>query len=199
MCLECGKPLQTAADKARRRCADCPAPYDEALFERLREWRTERAREEEIAAFMVFSNATLEEIATRRPQSSRELLKVSGVGQEKLAEVRRGAPRARQLTAPARQVGRKLSRNTHKINCPLPGPVDTLLVPTRSRITGLTTPAHEAAKEVAQMITNTIKTAVQIPSGFGMPACGHAFPLTSSAGVRHDDRRARPPGDRRQG
>ncbi|MDX6373842.1 MAG: ATP-dependent helicase UvrD/PcrA [Nocardioidaceae bacterium] len=84
MCLECGKPLQTAADKARRRCADCPAPYDEDLFERLRQWRTERAREEEIAAFMVFSNATLEEIAIRRPQSSRELLKVSGVGKEKL-------------------------------------------------------------------------------------------------------------------
>ena len=35
---------------------------------------------------MVFSNATLEEIATRRPQSPRELLKVSGVGQEKLAK-----------------------------------------------------------------------------------------------------------------
>jgi len=86
MCLECGKPLQTAADKARRRCADCPAPYDEALFDRLREWRTQRAREEEIAAFMVFSNATLEEIATRRPQSPRDLLKVSGVGQEKLAK-----------------------------------------------------------------------------------------------------------------
>ncbi|HET6939031.1 MAG TPA: UvrD-helicase domain-containing protein, partial [Nocardioides sp.] len=51
MCLECGRPLQTAADKARRRCADCPAPYDEELFERLRQWRTERAREEEIAAF----------------------------------------------------------------------------------------------------------------------------------------------------
>jgi len=84
MCLECGRPLQTAADKARRRCSDCPAPYDEELFERLRQWRTERAREEEIAAFMVFSNATLEEIATRRPQSSRELLKVSGVGKEKL-------------------------------------------------------------------------------------------------------------------
>ncbi len=84
MCLECGKPLQTSADKARRRCADCPAPYDEELFERLRQWRTERAREEEIAAFMVFSNATLEEIAIRRPQSTRDLLKVSGVGKEKL-------------------------------------------------------------------------------------------------------------------
>ena len=35
--------------RARRRCADCPAPYDEELFERLREWRKERAREEEIA------------------------------------------------------------------------------------------------------------------------------------------------------
>ena len=97
-------------------------------------------------------------------------------------EVRRGAPRARQLSPP-RQLGRKSSRKTHKINCPLPGRVGTLLVPTRLRITGLTTPAHEAMKEVAQMITNTIKTAVQIPSGFGMPACGHAFPLTSSAGV----------------
>ncbi|HEX5087173.1 MAG TPA: ATP-dependent DNA helicase UvrD2 [Nocardioides sp.] len=84
MCLECGRPLQTAADKARRRCADCPAPYDEELYERLRHWRTERAREEEIAAFMVFSNATLEEIATRRPRSTRELLAVSGVGKEKL-------------------------------------------------------------------------------------------------------------------
>ncbi len=84
MCLECGRPLQTAADKTRRRCADCPTPYDEELFERLRQWRTERAREEEIAAFMVFSNATLEEIATRRPQSTRDLLKVSGVGKEKL-------------------------------------------------------------------------------------------------------------------
>jgi DNA helicase-2/ATP-dependent DNA helicase PcrA len=72
MCLECGKPLQTSADKARRRCADCPAPYDEELFERLRQWRTERAREEEIA--------------TRRPQSEGELLRVSGVGKEKLAK-----------------------------------------------------------------------------------------------------------------
>jgi DNA helicase-2/ATP-dependent DNA helicase PcrA len=84
MCLECGKPLQTAADKTRRRCSDCPAPYDEALFDRLREWRSERAREEEIAAFMVFSNATLEEIATRRPQTTKALLAVSGVGPEKL-------------------------------------------------------------------------------------------------------------------
>lgn len=83
-CAECGKPLQSAAEKTRRRCVDCPAPYDEALYERLRQWRSERARQDEVAAFMVFSNATLEEIAARRPTSPRELRQVSGVGKEKL-------------------------------------------------------------------------------------------------------------------
>ena len=84
MCRECGKPLQTAADKARRRCADCPAPYDEALFERLREWRTERARDEEIAAFVVFSNATLEVIADPPPADPRGAARSAASAREKL-------------------------------------------------------------------------------------------------------------------
>jgi hypothetical protein len=41
------------------------------------------------------------------------------------------------------------------------------------RTTGLTTPAHEAVKEVAQMKLNTIPMTANIPSGFGMPICGH--------------------------
>jgi DNA helicase-2/ATP-dependent DNA helicase PcrA len=81
-CVECGKPL--AGAKGKRRCADCPAPYDEALFARLREWRLETSRSEEIAPFMVFSNATLEEIAERRPQSRAALKAISGVGPGKL-------------------------------------------------------------------------------------------------------------------
>jgi hypothetical protein len=61
-----------------------------------------------------------------------------------------------------------------------------LLVQDVQRTTGLTSPAHKEVKEVAQMNTNTIHKAVLIPSGFGMPICGHlrktsAFP-TSSAG-----------------
>ncbi len=82
-CAECGKPL-APADKARRRCADCPVPYDEELFERLREWRKERARTEEIAAFMVFSNATLELVAELKPRTSTALRSISGIGPEKL-------------------------------------------------------------------------------------------------------------------
>ena len=59
-------------------------PYDEALFERLREWRKERARTDEVAAFMVFSNSTLEQIAEHRPRSADALLRISGVGPDKL-------------------------------------------------------------------------------------------------------------------
>ncbi len=83
-CAECGRPLQTKAEKVRRRCVDCPAPYDEALFERLREWRKERAASDEVAAFMVFSNSTLEQIAEHRPRTPAALLKISGVGPDKL-------------------------------------------------------------------------------------------------------------------
>ncbi|MFB9311727.1 ATP-dependent helicase [Nocardioides plantarum] len=82
-CVECGKPL-SGTDKARRRCTDCPAPYDEALFERLRGWRLERSRAEEIAPFMVFSNATLEAVAELRPSSPKALLAISGIGPDKL-------------------------------------------------------------------------------------------------------------------
>ena len=83
-CAECGRPLQTKAEKVRRRCVDCPVPYDEALFERLREWRKERAASDEVAAFMVFSNSTLEQIAEHRPRTPAALLKISGVGPDKL-------------------------------------------------------------------------------------------------------------------
>jgi DNA helicase-2/ATP-dependent DNA helicase PcrA len=83
-CRECGKPLATAAEKKRQRCADCPASYDEALFERLRAWRKERADEESVPAFVVFTDATLQLIAEQRPTSPAALLGISGVGPAKL-------------------------------------------------------------------------------------------------------------------
>jgi DNA helicase II / ATP-dependent DNA helicase PcrA len=83
-CRECGKPLSTAAEKKRARCADCPASYDEELFERLRVWRKERADEESVPAFVVFTDATLQLIAEQRPTSQAALLRISGVGPAKL-------------------------------------------------------------------------------------------------------------------
>lgn len=83
-CRECGKPLSTGAEKKRGRCADCPASYDEALFERLREWRKERAGEEAVPAFVVFTDATLQLIAEHKPRTSDALLKISGIGKSKV-------------------------------------------------------------------------------------------------------------------
>ena len=83
-CRECGKPLSTGAEKKTGRCADCPASYDEELFERLREWRKGRADAEEVPAFVVFSDATLQLIAEHRPTSTKALLSISGVGPSKL-------------------------------------------------------------------------------------------------------------------
>jgi DNA helicase-2/ATP-dependent DNA helicase PcrA len=83
-CRECGKPLATAAEKKRGRCGDCPASYDEELFERLRAWRKERADAESVPAFVVFTDATLQLIAEQRPTSPAALLRISGVGPAKL-------------------------------------------------------------------------------------------------------------------
>ena len=83
-CRECGRPLSSAAEKKRGRCADCPASYDEELFERLRAWRKARADEESVPAFVVFTDATLQLIAEQRPTSSADLLRISGVGPAKL-------------------------------------------------------------------------------------------------------------------
>ncbi|MCW2843959.1 MAG: ATP-dependent helicase, Rep family, partial [Nocardioides sp.] len=83
-CRECGKPLATGAEKKRGRCADCPASYDEELFERLREWRKERAGEESVPAFVVFTDATLQLIAEHRPSTPEALLRISGIGRSKL-------------------------------------------------------------------------------------------------------------------
>ena len=54
------------------------------LFQALRAWRLQVAREHGVPAYTVFHDATLEEIARRRPGSTEELSEVSGVGAIKL-------------------------------------------------------------------------------------------------------------------
>jgi ATP-dependent DNA helicase RecQ len=55
-----------------------------ALFQALRAWRLQVAREHGVPAYTVFHDSTLEEIARRRPGSTEELRGVSGVGAIKL-------------------------------------------------------------------------------------------------------------------
>jgi len=55
----------------------------QALFGRLRRWRTETARERNYSPFVVFPDRTLVELARRRPTTNDELLAVPGVGKGK--------------------------------------------------------------------------------------------------------------------
>ncbi|MBX9588158.1 MAG: DNA helicase RecQ [Hyphomonadaceae bacterium] len=57
---------------------------DAALFEALRAWRRERAAEQHVPPYVIFHDATLADIARRRPASADALKGVSGVGQSKL-------------------------------------------------------------------------------------------------------------------
>ena len=59
-------------------------PVDEALYEELRALRKRLADAQNVPAYVVFSDATLAEMAARLPATSAELLDVNGVGQTKL-------------------------------------------------------------------------------------------------------------------
>ena len=62
-------------------------PADEeatAVLESLKTWRRERAKADGMPAFVVFHDATLEQIAYSKPASIEELAQISGVGPTKL-------------------------------------------------------------------------------------------------------------------
>lgn len=83
-CRECSQPLGSAAEKKRGRCAHHPVRYDEGLFERLKTWRLERARDDEVPAYVVFTDATLELIAEHKPKNEGALRAINGVGPSKI-------------------------------------------------------------------------------------------------------------------
>ncbi len=57
---------------------------DDGLLQRLKEVRTKEAAKERLPAYMVFSNAALEDMAKKKPLTEEEFLSVSGVGDAKL-------------------------------------------------------------------------------------------------------------------
>ncbi|WP_312870554.1 ATP-dependent DNA helicase UvrD2 [Gordonia asplenii] len=78
-----------ASDRAARKQAREQAlaelsPADVELFEALKAWRLDQAREQAKPPFVVFSDRTLIAMATARPGTIAELGKISGVGSSKL-------------------------------------------------------------------------------------------------------------------
>jgi len=56
---------------------------DRALFEALRQLRREIAQTRNVAAYIIFGDATLRDMVRRRPATMEEFLQVKGVGQQK--------------------------------------------------------------------------------------------------------------------
>ena len=56
------------------------------LFEALRSLRRQVADEENKPPFMIFSDATLQDMVQKKPKTLQEMLSVSGVGQFKLEQ-----------------------------------------------------------------------------------------------------------------
>lgn len=74
---------KTAKKNSNREILD--SQYDQKLFAKLRQLRKQIADAAMLPPFVVFSDATLIEMATYLPQSSHELLSITGVGERKLA------------------------------------------------------------------------------------------------------------------
>ena len=69
--------------KRRRSKDDAAAVAAPDLYSALRSLRTKIASEEGVPPYVVFSNATLEDMAVKKPRSRQEFLGVSGVGEKK--------------------------------------------------------------------------------------------------------------------
>lgn len=61
-------------------------PQEQKLFEKLRWWRMEIAREKNMPAYVIFQDATLREIALAKPVTMNELKQISGIGDKRLAQ-----------------------------------------------------------------------------------------------------------------
>ena len=81
---------ETAREPARRRKAGAaPAglaldPAGQCLWNALRAWRLGEARRQELPPYVIFHDATLIEVARRRPASLAALADIPGVGRSKL-------------------------------------------------------------------------------------------------------------------
>ncbi|WP_243229160.1 DNA helicase RecQ [Microbacterium sp. CIAB417] len=74
----------SGAGRARKAsAADTLGEGDRGLFEALRSWRAETAREQGVPAYIVFGDATLRALAEHRPASLADLDGITGIGAKK--------------------------------------------------------------------------------------------------------------------
>ena len=86
MPADCCSPCAAPKGGSRSAAASELSGEDRELFEALRAWRGETARQASVPAYVVFPDSTLAGMAQLRPDSLDALAGVSGVGAKKLEQ-----------------------------------------------------------------------------------------------------------------
>jgi superfamily II DNA helicase RecQ len=79
-----GKPSRFLRELGVAHSAPSPKPEWTADAQRLRDWRLERAKADNVPPYVVFHDSVLHEIADARPATLGELAQIAGVGPSKL-------------------------------------------------------------------------------------------------------------------
>ncbi|WP_323055280.1 MULTISPECIES: ATP-dependent DNA helicase UvrD2 [Streptomyces] len=83
-CRVCGRTLTDAGEVKLMRCESCPSDVDEALYDRLRAWRTRQGRLIGQPEYCVFTDKTLLAIAEAVPDDESGLRAIAGVTARKV-------------------------------------------------------------------------------------------------------------------
>ncbi|MBR5561149.1 MAG: DNA helicase RecQ [Clostridia bacterium] len=76
--------LHARGETAREKRVSMKPVVDKGLFGRLTALRRRIAEEQHVPPFIIFTNATLRDMAVKRPRNRREMLRVAGVGEGKM-------------------------------------------------------------------------------------------------------------------
>ncbi|HET8884913.1 MAG TPA: DNA helicase RecQ [Salinimicrobium sp.] len=92
----------------------------DSLFERLRKLRLDISKEDEIPAYLIFSDATLKEMEKERPMTDEDFLQINGVGRQKMQNY--GYRFIKEIIAfqkEKRQKKKSVKGNTHQVTLDL--------------------------------------------------------------------------------
>ncbi len=86
LAVKAGKSARTGRGKATAKTADGAelSDADEALYDKLKAWRLDTARTDNVPAFVILHDSVLREIARSRPGDKAALAAISGIGERKL-------------------------------------------------------------------------------------------------------------------
>jgi DNA helicase-2/ATP-dependent DNA helicase PcrA len=85
-CRICNNELTTPAAVMLRRCETCAGDVDEELLLQLKSWRLNTAKEQNVPAYVVFTDNTLIAIAELLPDDEAALIAIPGIGARKLEQ-----------------------------------------------------------------------------------------------------------------